>query len=228
MDYILSGFQEAFKLILSGNPELYEIIIRSLIVSLTASIIASLIAIPIGIFLGLKSFFGKKIVTRLLYTFMSTPSVLVGLLVALVLSRRGPLGALELMYTSRAMVIAQVVLVLPLVTGLVYSLVNSQGKLIHQTGKVLGGNKLQRSWLIVCELKKEIGFCFITGFSRAISEVGAVAIVGGNIKNHTRVITTAIVMHNSMGDYVLAIALGLILLVISLIINSVLYSFKGI
>lgn len=226
MDYIAKGMVKALNLILSMDVELYKIIGLSIMVSVSATILSALLSIPMAIVLGLREFPGKRMFTRLLYTFMSIPSVLVGLLVALFLSRRGPFGWLELMYTPTAMVIAQFVLVTPLMTGLIFTLVKKQGKKVEATGRLLGARRFQLVWLVVRELKVEITMAVVTAFSRAISEVGAVMLVGGNIKGHTRVITTSIVMFNSMGDYEKAIALGLILLLISLIINSVLYGQK--
>jgi tungstate transport system permease protein len=142
------------------------------------------------------------------------------------LSRRGPLGFLDLLYTPIAMVIAQTFLVIPLILGLTYNLSKNRGKEIEKIGITLGANKFRIVVLIIRELKIDIFMNVVTSFSRAISEVGAVMIVGGNIKGFTRVITTSITMFNSMGHYSMAIALGLVLLVISFGINSIIYSYS--
>lgn len=226
MDYIIQGINEAFKLIISFDGEILQIIGLSLLVSTSATIIASLFFIPIGVYLGIKNFRGKRIVSRLIYTFMSIPSVIVGLIVAILLSRRGPLGYLKLLYTPKAMIIAQTLLVIPLVLGLTYNLAKNRGKNIENIAITLGGNKKDAIILIIKELKIDILVNIATAFSRAISEVGAVMIVGGNIKGHTRVITTSISMMNSMGDYPMAIALGIILLFISLCVHSIIYSYS--
>lgn len=226
MDYIIGGINEALRLIMSMDADLYKIIGLSIMVSISATCLSALFSIPIAITLGLKAFPGKQLFTRFLYTFMSVPSVLVGLLVALFLSRRGPLGWLELMYTPTAMIIAQFVLVTPLIIGLVFTVVKKRGVTIEKTGRLLGARRIRLIILVARELKVEIMMAFLTAFSRAISEVGAVMIVGGNIKGHTRVITTSIVMFNSMGDYQISIALGIILLLISLVMNSILYSHR--
>lgn len=226
MDYISNGLIKAINLILSMDVELYKIIGLSIMVSITATVFSALFCIPASILLGLKNFTGKRIFTRLLYTLMSIPSVLVGLLVAIFLSRRGPFGWLQLMYTPSAMIIAQFILVSPLITGLVYTIVRKRGKAIEEAGRLLGARRHHIIILVAKELRIELMMAFLTAFSRAISEVGAVMIVGGNIKGHTRVITTSIVMFNSMGEYEVAIALGLILLMISLILNSVLNRYK--
>jgi len=227
IDYIAQGFKEAINLLISFDKEIYEIIFLSLFVSTSATIIASLIFIPMGIHLGIKDFKGKKAFSRILYTFMSIPSVVVGLLVAILLSRRGPLGHFDLMYTPKAMIIAQTLLVTPLILGLTYSLGKNRGKEIQKIGITLGAGKFDIIILIIRELKIDLIVNVVTAFSRAISEVGAVMIVGGNIKNRTRVITTAISMMNSMGEYPMAIALGLVLLIISFGINSLIYTYSG-
>lgn len=226
MDYISQGFSEAFKLLILFDPEIFRIIALSLLVSTTATILASLVFIPIGVYLGIKKFKGKRMVSRMIYTFMSIPSVIVGLVVAILLSRRGPLGYLDLMYTPKAMIIAQTLLVIPLILGLTYNLSKNRGKVIEKVAFTLGGSKIDAIILIIRELKVDILVNIATSFSRAISEVGAVMIVGGNIKGHTRVITTSISMMNSMGDYPMAIALGIILLIISFGIHSFIYSYS--
>lgn len=226
MDYIVNGFVQAITLICSLDRELYQIILLSLLVSTSATVISASVSIPLAIYLGLKEFRLKGLFSRFLYTLMSIPSVLVGLIVAILLSRRGPLGSLELMYTYYAMIIAQCLLVSPLLTGLIFTMVKKRGKKVEEAGKLLGARRFQIMFLVVRELKTEIVMALLTTFSRAISEVGAVMIVGGNIKGHTRVITTSIVMFNSMGDYTFAIALGIILLFISLIMNTFLYNHR--
>lgn len=227
MEYIGQGFKEAFKLLIGFDKEIYSIILLSLYVSSIATIIASVIFIPLGINLGIKDFKGKRIFSRILYTSMSTPSVIVGLVVALILSRSGPLGHLQLLFTPTAMIIAQTLLVTPLILGLTYNLSKNRGIFIKKTAKTLGAGKVDTIILIIRELRVDIMVNIVTAFSRAISEVGAVMIVGGNIKGHTRVITTSISMMNSMGDYPMAIALGVVLLIISFGINSVIYSYSG-
>lgn len=225
MNYILDGFKEAFNLIITLDPEIFEIVLMSLFVSTVATILASLFFIPIGVYLGIKKFRGKKTVSRIIYTFMSIPTVIVGLVVAITLSRRGPLGHLDLMYTPKAMIIAQTLLLIPLILGLTYNLAKNRGTPIDNVAFTLGGNKIDSVKLIISELRVDIIVNIATAFSRAISEVGAVMIVGGNIKGHTRVITTTISMMNSMGDYPMAIALGIILLIISFFINGFIYSY---
>ncbi|WP_352419645.1 ABC transporter permease [Proteiniborus sp.] len=227
MDYILNGFKEAGSLLISLDKDVYKIILLSLFVSSISTIISSIVTIPLGVFLGIKEFKGKRLFSRIIYTLMSIPSVIVGLLVAIVLSRRGPLGFLDLLYTPTAMIIAQTILVTPLILGLTYNLSKNRGKIIEKTGKTLGAKQTDIIILIIREFRIDILVNVATAFSRAISEVGAVMIVGGNIKGHTRVITTTISMMNSMGDYPMAIALGIVLLLISFGVNSLIYSYQG-
>lgn len=225
MDYIINGFIEAFKLIVSLDSEIYLIVLRTLFMTVVSTIISSIVGIPVGIVLGNVNFVGKKLFSRLLYTMMSIPSVVVGLLVGIFLSRRGPLGSLDLMYTMGAMIIAQICLITPLITGIVFNQSRHISASIIETCKTLGANRLEQLIVLIKELKFNILIAIVTGFGRGISEVGAVMIVGGNIRNHTRTMTTFIAMNNSMGEYNYSIAMGLILLIIAFIVNSILYSF---
>ncbi len=226
MDYILDGFKEAVNLIISLDKEIFDIVLLSLFVSTTATMLGSLISIPFGVAFGIRKFKGKRLFSRITYTMMSIPTVVIGLLVHIILSRKGPFGSFGLMYTAKAMIIAQTLLVMPLSFGLNYGLSTNRGKEIEKVAITLGANKFQSILLIIRELEVDIIVNITTSFSRAISEVGAVMIVGGNIKNHTRVITTTISMMNSMGDYPTAIALGIILLMISFAVNSIIYSYS--
>ncbi|KDR94868.1 tungstate transport system permease protein [Peptoclostridium litorale DSM 5388] len=227
MDYIIDGIKKAIELLVSFDIQVYEIIMLSVFVSTTATIIAAAITVPIGVTAGIANFRMKGIFSRTLYALMSVPSVIVGLVVAIALSRKGPLGQFQLLYTPVAMIIAQSILVSPLCMGLTYSLSKNRGNEIARVGKTLGANRLQTVALVIRELKMDIFINVVTTFSRAISEVGAVMIVGGNIKGHTRVITTSIAMLNSMGDYPMAIALGIVLLIISFVINAITYAYQG-
>ncbi len=225
MGYIVDGFIGAVKLLLSFDREVYSIILLSIYVSLTSTLISSLVGIPLGFFLGLKKFKYKRIVTRFLYTFMSLPPVVVGLTVAVIISRRGPLGQLGLLFTPAAMIIAQTLLVTPIITGIIFNNSKEQGHVIRRVCKTLGGNRFDTLLLLIKEMRINILIAVVTGFGRGISEVGAVMIVGGNIKGHTRVMTSFIAMNHSMGNYSISIAMGIVLLTISFITNSILYKY---
>lgn len=223
MEYIVQGFGQAFKLLFSFDVEIYSIIGLTLYVTLMSTCIAALIGIPLGLFLGLKSFHFKKTIIRTLYTLMSMPPVIAGLVVFLLLSRRGPFGGLQLLFTPTAMIIAQVTLVAPIIMGITYNNCRDKSLLIMQLAHTMGADKRQAMQLLLSELKADILAAVVSGFGRAISEVGAVMLVGGNIKGHTRVMTTTIALQQSMGDYSQAIALGLVLLTLSFVVNSILY-----
>lgn len=223
---MLNTFQKAIWILLSFDQEVFEIILLSLYVSLTSTFISSMIGIPAGITIGIKQFKLRKVIVRLIYTMMSLPPVIVGLVVFLLIARKGPFGHLGLTFTPTAMIIAQTCLVTPIITGVVYNGTKERGQEIKRVAKTLGANRHQTLVLLIKELRINIFTAVISGYGRAISEVGAVMIVGGNIRGHTRVMTTTIAMLRSMGDYEMAISIGLVLLILSFIINSVLYYFQ--
>lgn len=223
MNYIFDGIKEALYLLISFDAEIYTVILLSIFVSGLSTIISSIIGVIIGVITGLNRFPLRNIYEKVLYSFMGLPPVVVGLLIGISISRRGPLGKYGLMFTVSAMVIAQSVLILPIITGIVYNQVKVDGKIIKETSETLGGKKRDTFLLILSELKSTILVAITTGFGRAISEVGAVMIVGGNIKGFTRVMTTYIAMNNSMGNYAKSIAMGIVLIAISLTVNSVIH-----
>lgn len=220
------GFIEALKLITNFDPEIMGIVGLSLFVSGISVIISTVIGIPIGVLLGTHNFRGKGIIIRIIYTFMSLPPVIAGLTVFLILMRSGPLGDFQLNYTPTAMIIAQTCLVTPIITGLTFNLVREKAPVVYSLGLTLGGNRLSNLKLLIYEMRVGLMTALISGFGRALSEVGAVMIVGGNIKGKTQVMTTYIAELKSMGDYSRAIAVGVILLIIAFIITAVLYHFQ--
>ena len=222
----MQGIRQAFELLVSGNNEIYEIIFLSLRVSLLAVFIGMLLGIPVGSFLGLTNFPGKRLLTNFLYTLMGLPPVIAGLIVYLLLSRSGPFGSRQLLFTPAAMVVAQVLLVTPIITGLTMAAVAGKDRDITETAITLGATRAQATWIIIKEARGAILVGVITGFGRAIAEVGAVMMVGGNILHQTRVMTTAIVLQTRQGNNDTALALGIILLGISFIINGLIVT-KG-
>jgi tungstate transport system permease protein len=226
MNEIANGGSQAINLILSGDAELFEIVGLSLAVSGIALLFATCVGIPLGIILGTHNFAGKGIIIRITYTFMSLPPVIAGLAIFLILMRRGPFGSLQLNYTPTAMIIVQICLIAPIVMGLTYNLVKEKAPVINRLGITLGADKLSILKLLIYEMRVGLTAAVISGFGRAISEVGAVMIVGGNIKGKTRVMTTYISELKTMGDYSRAIAVGMILLIISFIVNALLYNFQ--
>ncbi len=226
MSRLYEGLLEAIRLILSFDPDLLTIVLLSLQVSITAIIISTLIGVPLGALLGLKSEKKTRFFNKLIFTFMGMPPVVAGLIIFLILSRQGPLGVLGLLYTPSAMVIAQVFLSAPIVIGLTMVGIRAKGGEVEETARSLGAGSALTAWTVIKESRYAILGAIITGFSRVVAEVGAVMIVGGNIEGHTRVMTTAIVLETRKGNFELAIGLGLILLMISFVVNSVLYSIQ--
>lgn len=224
---LLTSLKEGIKLILSGNTELYLIIGRSLFVSSMAVLIAGTIGIPLAFAAGLNNFPGKSWFIKILYVCMGLPPVLVGLVVFILLSRSGPIGKhVYLLFTPAAMIIAQVILALPIITGLIITAVEEKAEPIILTCRGLGANQRQLTWTLLGELKLSIVTGIVAAFGRVIAEVGAVTLVGGDIEGYTRVLTTAIVLESRKGNFELALALGLILLTISFIINTALYHWQ--
>jgi tungstate transport system permease protein len=219
MHSIYDGFIKAFSLIVQLDRELLNIILLSLEVSGSALVIASSLGIPAGSILGLKKFRGQGFVISLSNTFMGLPPVVVGLFVYLLLSRRGPLGFMALLYTPSAMITAQTILIFPILTSLCHSAVISVDPIIRQAAVTLGATPFQAALTVIKEARYGILSGVIAGLGRAMGEVGAILIVGGNIAGYTRVMTTTIALETDKGNFELALALGIILLIISLLIN---------
>jgi tungstate transport system permease protein len=209
----------ALRLITDLDPTLLAIVGRSLAVSATACVLACVGGLLLGAWLGVARFAGRPVLLALLNTFLAVPSVVVGLVVYLLLSRSGPLGFLGWLFSFKAMVLAQALLVLPVVTALTRQLVDDAEALHGEQLRSLGARPLLRSLLLAWDERYALLTVVIASFGRAISEVGAVMIVGGNIEGFTRVMTTAIALETSKGDLPLALALGLVLLGVVALIN---------
>jgi len=207
-------------MILNFNLDTLEIIFTTLRMSVISTCISTVLGTVFGLLLEKNNFFGKQIVVRVCRTLMGMPPVVVGLIVYLLLMRRGPLGFLGLLFTVEAMVIAQVILITPIITGMVYTYAVRCAPSIRVFANTMGADRLQTYFLFIREMKGEFYFAVVTAFSRAISEVGAVMIVGGNIAHKTRTMTTAISMLRNMGDFSQGITLGILLLVIAFALQS--------
>jgi len=223
---IIEGFLEAARLIVTLDPDVIAISVRSIIISLTATVLASLVAVPLGAAIYFGTFPGRKSLINLIQTLYSLPTVVVGLLIFLLISRVGPFGFMRLLFTPTAMIIAQTILVLPIMTGLTISALSGVDPVIRDTLRSLGATRLQFLANIMREAKFALLATVAIGFGRAISEVGAAILVGGNIMassfaSSTRVLTTAISLETSMGNISESIALGIILLAIALAVNLV-------
>ena len=212
----------ALRLIADSDANLIAIVARSLAVSAMACVLACLVGLLLGAWLGVARFAGRAALLAVLNTFLAVPSVVVGLVVYLLLSRSGPLGFLGWLFSFKAMVLAQALLVLPVVTALARQLVDDAESMHGEQLRSLGAPPLLRSLLLAWDERYALLTVVIASFGRAISEVGAVMIVGGNMEGFTRVMTTAIALETSKGDLPLALALGLILLAVVLVLNLLL------
>ncbi|HEY95309.1 MAG TPA: ABC transporter permease subunit [Dehalococcoidia bacterium] len=198
-----------------------EIAGRSLRIAITSAIIGSIIFVPIASIIAFKQFPGKRTLINLIQTFYSMPTVVIGLFVFVFISRKGPLGELELMFTPTGIIIGQVVLIAPILLGLTISALSGVDRTLIDTARSLGASNIQITLLVIREARFAVMAAVIMGFGRAISEVGISLMVGGNIRGFTRVITTAISLESSKGDLELALALGIILIFIALVVNII-------
>jgi tungstate transport system permease protein len=219
MNTFSDSITAALELIRSADPVFLAIVARSMAVSAAACVLACGAGLVLGAWLGVARFRGRGVVLTLLNTFLALPSVVVGLTVYLLLSRSGPLGFLGWLFSFKAMVLAQAILVLPVVTALTRQAVEDADRAHGEQLRSLGAGPLVRSLLLVWDERYALLTVVITAFGRAVSEVGAVMIVGGNIDGYTRVMTTAIALETSKGDLPLAMALGLVLLAVVLVLN---------
>jgi tungstate transport system permease protein len=220
---VVQGFLQAIELIVTLNHEVFEITARSLYISLIATLVGSLIAIPIGGFIHFREFGGKRGLITIIQTLYALPTVLAGLLVFLLLSRSGPFGFMHLLFTPVGMMIGQIVLIIPLMIGMTLIALSGVSRTKQDTVLSLGATELQTIITIVKEARFAILGGVILGFGRAISEVGAAMMIGGNIRGYTRVLTTAIALETSQGNISLSIALGIILLAIAMLVTGVLF-----
>jgi tungstate transport system permease protein len=227
---ILQDFSEAFRLalslVLSGDADLVEIVALSLQVSLTATALACLIGLPLGALVAITRFPGRNAVLILFNALMGLPPVVVGLFVYLHLSRAGPLGFLGLLYTPTAMVIAQTILITPIVMALSRQVLEDLNAEYSEQFRSLVLSRWQQVRALIWDARFSLMTVGLAGFGRAVAEVGAVMIVGGNIDHLTRVMTTAIALETSKGDLALALALGLVLMVIALGVNAMVQSLR--
>jgi tungstate transport system permease protein len=220
LNNITDGIFEAFRLLLTGDAEVLQITFRTLQVSCTATAISVLLGIPLGTLVALKSFFGRGLVVSMINFGMGLPPVVVGLATWLCLTRYGPLGFLGLIYSPSAMVIAQAIIAAPIVAAFTLAAIQSIPAKMHFQILALGASQRQYLWLLLREARLGILAAVIGGFGGVISEVGASMMVGGNVKGYTRVFTTATVLEVSKGNFQLATALSVILLVVAFAVSA--------
>jgi tungstate transport system permease protein len=222
VDLIFEGIYKAFYLLFTLDPEVMGVTLLSLQISGTATLISLLVGISVGTTVALAEFPGRKFVVSLINTGMGLPPVVVGLFVTIFLWRNGPLGFLEILYTPAAMILAQAVIATPIVMGITLAAIQALPKNLRLQILALGATRIQMVWILVKEAKLPLLAGVMAGFGGVISEVGASIMVGGNIKGYSRVLTTATVMETSRGNFDIAIALGIILLLLAYLINLVL------
>ncbi len=226
MDVVWEGMQKAVELLWQRDPELLRVLALSLRVSLTATGLALLLGLPLGIALANSRFFGRRALLAGVYTGMGLPPVVVGLVVSVLLWRSGPLGALDLLYTPEAMVVAQTALALPIVIGLTAAAIQQVDPEFRLQMQALGAGPLRSHLAVAIEARLPLLAAVMAAFGAAISEVGAAMMVGGNIHGQTRVLTTAAVLETSKGNFGMAIAFGLILLLLAFLVILALTLFQ--
>ncbi len=222
MDIIIDGIKQAFILLFTLDPEVLGITWLSLKVSGTATLISLLIGISVGTAVALTQFPGRRVVISLINTGMGLPPVVVGLFVTIFLWRNGPLGFLEILYTPEAIIIAQAIIATPIVMGISLAAIQHLPANLRLQILALGATRLQMVWILVKEARLPLLAAIMAGFGGVISEVGASIMVGGNIKGYSRVLTTATVMETSKGNFDIAMALGIILLLLAFMVNAIL------
>ena len=227
MGFLIDSFLSALLLIWSLDPELLVIIVVSLKVSSTSTLIASLVGIPVGFLISFREFRGKRLLITVLNTLLALPTVVVGLFVYAFISRRGIFGPLDLLYTQKAMIIGQVMLIIPIMTTFTISAISRIDDRYRETALTLGANVFQTAWVIVREARFGIVASIIVAFGRVIAEVGISMILGGNAKGFTRTMTTAMALEYDKGEFVFSVALGIVLLAVSFAVNVFFNYFQG-
>lgn len=220
MNYLLDSISQAFQLIFSLDSDIYLIVWTSVRIALTSATLSALIGAPIGIFLAVKKFRGKRIVITILNTLMAVPTVVIGLVIYSMLTRNGPLGSFQLLFTPSAMIIGQIILATPIIAAMVLSVTHNKDRLILKTAYGLGASPLMAVRSLLWEIKAPLLAAIMAGFGRVIGEIGVSMMLGGNIYHYTRTMTTAIALETSKGEFSLGLALGMILLIVALGVNS--------
>lgn len=217
------GLSQAFYMLVSLDADLVEITLRSLQVTLTALVIASLIALPLGALLAVRRFRIRRLTIAVLNALMGLPPVVVGLIVYIMLSRSGPFGVFGLLFTPTAMIIAQVIIIVPLIASIAHQALRELWSDYHDLLISMNTTHTQRIMTLLWDGRRALLTAALAGFGRAIGEVGAIMVVGGNIDHHTRVLTTAIALETGKGDFALALALGFVLIAMAIAVNLVIH-----
>ena len=227
MDFLAEGFRRALALLVSGDAEVYGIALLTLKVAVVATVVACGIGLPLGYLLATRRFWGRRAALTAVNTALAFPTVVVGLLLYGMLSRRGPLGGLGWLYTWQAIVIGDVLLALPIAAALSAAAVQGVDPRVRRTAETLGAGRWRTAWTVAREARFALAAVITAAFGQVVAEIGAAMIVGGNIRGSTRTLTTAVALYTSQGDFGLALALGLVLLALALIVNVALQVLQG-
>jgi len=227
MDFLAEGLRRALALLLSGDPEVFGIALLTLKVAVVATIVACGIGLPLGYLLATRRFWGRRAALTAVNTALAFPTVVVGLLVFGLLSRRGPLGGLGWLYTWQAIVIGDVLLALPIAAALSAAAVQGVDPRVRRTAETLGAGRWLTAWTVAREARFALAAVITAAFGQVVAEIGAAMMLGGNIRGSTRTLTTAVALYTSQGDFGLALALGVMLIAIALVVNVALQVLQG-
>jgi len=223
VDYYTDAIFRALQLIISLDPEVIQVVSTSLKISISSTFIASIISMPLAVLIARNKFKTKKFINIILNTMLSLPTVVVGIFIYSLISRRGALGELDLLFTPIGIIMGQVILIIPLITALIRNVIFSMDEKLYKTAASMGASRRQKFKLLILEARYGIIGAVIAGFGRVLGEIGVSMMLGGNIKGVTRTITTAMSLETNKGRFAFALALGIILLSLSFLINFVTY-----
>ncbi len=227
MEFLAEGFRRAWALLAGGDGEVYGIALLTLKVAVVATIVSCVLGLPLGYFLATRRFWGRRAALTVVNTALAFPTVVVGLLLYGMLSRRGPLGGIGWLYTWQAIVVGDVLLALPIAAALSAAAIQGVDPRIRRTAETLGAGRWLTAWTVTREARFALAAVITAAFGQVVAEIGTAMIVGGNIRGSTRTLTTAVALYTSQGDFGMALALGLILLVMALLVNIALQVLQG-
>jgi tungstate transport system permease protein len=227
MEFLAEGFRRAWELLAGGDAEVFGITLLTLKVAVVATVISCALGLPLGYFLATRRFWGRRAALTVVNTALAFPTVVVGLLLYGMLSRRGPLGEIGWLYTWQAIVVGDVVLAFPIAAALSAAAIQGVDPRIRRTAETLGAGSWLTAWTVTREARFALAAVITAAFGQVVAEIGAAMIVGGNIRGSTRTLTTAVALYTSQGDFGMALALGLILLALALLVNVALQVLQG-
>jgi tungstate transport system permease protein len=227
MEFLTDGFRRAWALLVGGDAEVYGIAVLTLKVAVVATFISCVLGLPLGYFLATRRFWGRRAALTVVNTALAFPTVVVGLLLYGMFSRRGPLGGMGWLYTWQAIVVGDVLLALPIAAALSAAAIQGVDPRIRRTAETLGAGRWLTAWTVTREARFALAAVITAAFGQVVAEIGTAMIVGGNIRGSTRTLTTAVALYTSQGDFGMALALGLILLVMALLVNIALQVLQG-